>query len=144
MLREIQAVPFLGALQGLAMSTHFIQSIEFHTQRSINEFNRRIFQLLRLDQQQIGITKSLLPVVCDKKSMCLFKITLDHLEQVTWAFFLMMGPISCLTNGTTIRSRFAGTASVGTRLIASRICTGFHGVVVVVVVVYWEIVSALA
>ena len=43
------------------------------------------------------------------------------------ALFLVVDPIGCLTNGTTIRSHFASTAFVGARLITSGIRTGCHG-----------------
>ena len=41
----------------------------------------------------------------------------------------MVDPIGRLADWTTIKSGFAKTAFVGTRLITSRICTGFHDLI---------------
>ena len=125
-LREPETVLLLGTLNSLAMPTHHIQSNEFASQCFRDKFNRTIFDLLELGDCEIGVMERLRPVVFSIKSLGLFEIGHAHLAQMSWAFFLVAGPICCLADWATIRSSFAGTAFVGARLIAAGIRAGGH------------------
>ena len=126
MLREMQAVPLLSTLQSLLMPIYHIQGIVFVTHCNRDNVNMTILDLLELGGCDIRITKDLWPVVSSIKSFGFFEVGHTDLKQVTRAFFLVLSPISCLTDWATIRSRIACTAFVDARLITSRIGTGCH------------------
>ena len=105
----------------LAMPTHHIQCIEFASHGIGNNFYRIILLLFGLGSCEISTSKCLQLTI---ETYGLFKISHAHFAQMSWTRLLRMGPISCLADWPTIRSRFKSTASMGTRLITSRIRTG--------------------